>query len=94
MVMSVPGLHLGLMSGFMALMQPWSVLMSQAPDVTEGWEEGAGCTDLALPLTGYSIRENPSCPLPAEALRGAGPTPHLGSTIGLTPFTGAKVSWL
>lgn len=34
--MSRPGLLLGPMSGFMALMELWSMLMSMAPDSTEG----------------------------------------------------------
>lgn len=39
--MSGPGLLLGPTTGFMSLRQPWSLLMSMAPDTTKDLEDRA-----------------------------------------------------
>lgn len=80
MVMSRSGLLLG------PMMQPWSVLMPEAPDTTKGREDRTA--ELAPPLTGCNTRENWSCPSWAEALRTEDPAYHLGSKIELTLFAG------
>ena len=51
-----------------------------------------GYTELAPPLTGSNIRENWFFPSLTGALRRVSPIPHLGSTIELTVFIGAKRS--
>lgn len=85
--MSGSGLLLGSMSGFTAHLQLRYVLMFMATDINESQEIRA--LQLSPPLTSCSIRENWSCPSPAEALRREDPTPHLGSTIELTLFVGS-----
>lgn len=80
MVISVPGLLLGSMSGFMALM------ISMALDITQG-QEYRVLQSWPCPLTGWSTREKGSCPSLSEAPRRESPTPHLGNKIELT------VSW-
>ena len=61
-VMSGPGLIQGPMSRFMAVMQPLSGLMSEAPDTTKGREDRAV--------------QSWSCPSLAVTLGRAGSAPH------------------
>lgn len=69
MVISVPGLLLGSMAGFMALM------ISMALDTTQG-QEYRVLQSWPCPLTGWSTREKGFCPSLSEAPRRESPTPH------------------
>lgn len=89
-VLFVLGLLLTATSGSMALPQPQSVLTSMTPVTTEDSENRAA--ELVPFLTGYSTRENWSCPSQTTVLGGSGPLPLLGRTVELTLLVGVQES--
>lgn len=92
MVISGSELLPGFMSGPMALLQLWSVLLTMSPDTTKGREDrptqSRRCPSLAA-----TLERAGSAPHPVQYSREQVLSPHLGSPIELTPSERTWASW-